>query len=274
MRASMSSTSRSTAYGGVSPLSLRPRRSYVNTAKCGVRSGASAPIGPKARWQSAPSTKMSAGPFPDRSNAMLVPSFERTFSVTVPLLWMTRPPFNGEGVSWCWVRTSRPADARKLIGPAPARHPAHHRLRHPTESRCDLPPMFPLVLEGATETPPERANAAGHPVNGASLLPRDDSEAHDERLALSAQSLTDVDPSVIDGVPGRGEGLHRAEKARDVMRLGLAHVPEDVVERATAFGSRVQSALIDALDECEEIGAGPLEPAEEALDLFQGQRPE
>lgn len=47
--ASRSSTSRAAAYGAVSPLSPRPRRSYVKTVKSAARRSASGRIGPKAR---------------------------------------------------------------------------------------------------------------------------------------------------------------------------------------------------------------------------------
>src|SRR5947207_2196610 len=64
--ASRSSISRSTAYGAVSPLSPRPRRSYRNTVKCGAKRGASFGIGPNDRVQNAPSTRMTGGPAPRR----------------------------------------------------------------------------------------------------------------------------------------------------------------------------------------------------------------
>src|SRR4249920_4178627 len=43
------------------------------------------PLGPEAREQSAPSTITSAGPVPDRSNAIGVPSFDRTVCMVAPL---------------------------------------------------------------------------------------------------------------------------------------------------------------------------------------------
>src|SRR5207249_1307054 len=64
IKASRSSISRSTAYGAVSPLSPRARRSYTNTLKSRASSGASFGIGPKARLQNAPSTRMTGGPPP------------------------------------------------------------------------------------------------------------------------------------------------------------------------------------------------------------------
>src|SRR2546425_1218611 len=82
--ASRSSTSRAGAYGGVSPLSPRPRRSYVTTVKWDPRSDASsAPAGLNDRCASAPSTEMIGCPLPARENAMAVPSFEWTLLETV-----------------------------------------------------------------------------------------------------------------------------------------------------------------------------------------------
>jgi hypothetical protein len=50
----------------------------VKTVKLGASSGASFGIGPKVRLHIAPSTRMSAGPDPVRSNAIGVPSREVT----------------------------------------------------------------------------------------------------------------------------------------------------------------------------------------------------
>src|SRR5262249_41595552 len=61
---SRSSISRSTAYGLVSPLSPRPRRSYAYTMKLDARSGANFSVGPKFRLQNAPSNNMIGGPLP------------------------------------------------------------------------------------------------------------------------------------------------------------------------------------------------------------------
>src|SRR4249920_3123430 len=44
------------------------------------------PLGPEAREQSAPSTITSAGPVPDRSNAIGVPSFDRAVCMVAPLM--------------------------------------------------------------------------------------------------------------------------------------------------------------------------------------------
>src|SRR6266511_870547 len=78
-RAPRSSTSRSTAYVAASPLSPRPRRSKVNTVNRGERSPARG--APADRSLRAPPTRMIDGPRPTRSNAMVVPSFERTVSM-------------------------------------------------------------------------------------------------------------------------------------------------------------------------------------------------
>ena len=77
-----SSTSRSTAYGGVSPLSPRPRRSYVETVKFEARR--SAWVAAPRRSLSAPPTITSGGPSPDFSNAIVVPSFEVPCSSSLP----------------------------------------------------------------------------------------------------------------------------------------------------------------------------------------------
>src|SRR5258705_11882583 len=53
----------------------------MNTVNCRASRGASFGIGPNARLHNAPSTRITAGPVPDRSNAMVVPSFEMTFSM-------------------------------------------------------------------------------------------------------------------------------------------------------------------------------------------------
>ncbi len=50
--------------------------------KCLARSGASFDDGPNARLQSAPSTTITAGPEPDTSYAILVPSFDSTCPMT------------------------------------------------------------------------------------------------------------------------------------------------------------------------------------------------
>src|ERR1039457_3664384 len=86
MMASRSSASRSTEYGAVSPLSPLPRRSYVYTLNCGARSPATkSAVGLIARWASAPSTRITAGPSPVRVHAMLVPSREITLlTITLP----------------------------------------------------------------------------------------------------------------------------------------------------------------------------------------------
>ena len=82
--AARSSISRSREYGCLSPLSPRPRRSYVKTVKCCERRAASFADGPNARLHSAPSTTMTGCPLPARSNAIGVPSFEITVFITSP----------------------------------------------------------------------------------------------------------------------------------------------------------------------------------------------
>src|SRR5918994_5629643 len=74
--AARSSISRSTAYGNTSPLSPRPRRSYVtavNPAARGFASGTNV-----RRALSAPPTRTTAGPSPYTSIAIGVPSSDLT----------------------------------------------------------------------------------------------------------------------------------------------------------------------------------------------------
>nr|WP_223263512.1 hypothetical protein [Rhodococcus sp. MTM3W5.2] len=74
IRAARSSISRSTAYGAVSPLSPRPRRSYAIAVAPGASAAARAAA--VARSLKAPPTMMIGWPSPDRSYAMTVPSRE------------------------------------------------------------------------------------------------------------------------------------------------------------------------------------------------------
>src|SRR4051812_2781619 len=76
----------------------------MNTVKSSASSGASFGIGPNAWLQSAPSTRISAGPDPERSNAMGVPSFEMTLSMA-PFFFTRRAATSPIDVGSSWRRT-------------------------------------------------------------------------------------------------------------------------------------------------------------------------
>jgi hypothetical protein len=71
----MSSISRSTAYGGVSPLLARPRRSWFSAVNW-LASGSAV-----ERVLNAPAVVVTGGPSPYRSNAITVPSADATVSI-------------------------------------------------------------------------------------------------------------------------------------------------------------------------------------------------
>src|SRR2546426_5607120 len=142
-----------------------------------------------------------------------------------------------------------------------------------TEARRDLPAVLPLVLERPTDSSPDRPDAAGRALDQPPLLGGQRTQPLDERRALSAETIADVDPVVVDRVPGRGELLDAAEHARDVVRLGLADVPEDPVERAAALRLGAQTTVVDSLDQREQICARPLQPRQHALQVLGSQGP-
>src|SRR4051794_23987092 len=81
----------------------------MNTVKSRASSGASFGIGPNARLQSAPSTRISAGADPERSNAMGGPSFEMTLSMA-PFFFTRRAAATSRidvGSSWRRTETCR-----------------------------------------------------------------------------------------------------------------------------------------------------------------------
>src|SRR5437660_12301404 len=70
------------------------------------------------------------------------------------------------------------------------------------ELRRDLTPVLPLVLQRAPKAPPDRARPSGRSSVGSAFLRRQSPQPFDDQLTLDAEALTDLDPAVIDRVPG------------------------------------------------------------------------
>src|SRR5207245_9620279 len=109
--------------------------------------------------------------------------------------------------------------------------------------------------------------AARRAVDASALLRRDGQHTLDQRFAFHTYALADIDTLVVDRVARGGQLLHAAQEARDVMRLGLAYVPKDLVDRAAALRLCAKAAVVDALRKREQIRARPLEPAHDTRQL-------